>query len=518
MPAHLKDAQHRHTPLQLNRFVFISSAVSIVVFALLTIIFPAEIGFFLDWSQDLIARTLSWYYMLLVVVCMGVVLWLCFSRYGHIKLGQEGEKPEFSYTAWVTMLFSAGIGIAVVYFGAYEPLDHFFNPPAGAGGTAQAAQQAMVITFLHWGLHGWALYALGATVLAYYAYVENRPLALRTALYPIFGEKLTNGLLGDMVDGFGILATVTAMVTNLGIGSMLVYAGLVHFLGLPDSFIISIALIIVMMGGATIVAIMGIEKGIALLSKFNILLLCLLLAFVFFAGPTFDILDGIVQNTGDYLSSFAKMSFNLYIFEGDKAVKWRGLWTVFYWAWWIAWVPFVSMFIARISKGRTIRELVSGVLLIPLGFTLLWLAVFGNTALHMALAGEAQELVAAVTAEIPEADMMIYYFLQHLPWSQITVYLAIVISFLLFLTPVDSGSLMISNLALRTDDPDVESPMWLRIFWCVVTTAVTIGLFSSEGFNFMDIQKAVVLCGLPFSLVIVVYIISLIKTLRQRSD
>ncbi|AQS40864.1 MAG: Choline/carnitine/betaine family transporter [Candidatus Tokpelaia hoelldobleri] len=514
MPAqHLKDGQHRHAPLQLNRFVFISSAVSIVVFALLTIIFPAEIGFFLDWSQNLIASMLSWYYMLLVVASMGVVLWLCFSRYGHIKLGQEGEKPEFSYIAWVTMLFSAGIGIAVVYFGAYEPLDHYLNPPAGAGGTAQAAQQAMVITFLHWGLHGWALYALGATVLAYYAYVEKRPLALRTALYPIFGKKLTNGLLGDMVDGFGILATVIAMVTNLGIGAMLVYAGLVNFWGLPEDFTIFITLIIVMMGVATIVAVIGIEKGIALLSKFNLLLLCLLLVFVFLAGPTFVILDGIVQNTGDYLSSFVKMSFNLYIFEGDRAVKWRGIWTVFYWAWWIAWAPFVSMFIARISKGRTIRELVSGVLLIPLGFTLLWLAVFGNAALHMVFVEGAKELGAAVVAD---PQMAIYHFLQQLPWSKITIFLAIVISFVLFLAPVDSGSLMISNLALRTDDPDVESPIWMRIFWCVVTTAVTVGLFFSD--NFMAIQQAVVLCGLPFSLVIVVYMISLIKSLRQRPD
>ena len=502
-------APAHHKTLKINKFVFVSSAISIIVFSLLTVCFPQKSLQILDGAQQFVADTLSWYYTLLVVICVVYVFWLAFSRYGSIVLGDKDEKPEFSYTAWVTMLFSAGIGIALVYFGAYEPLDHFFNPPSGGSGTAEVAQQAMVITFLHWGIHGWALYALMATVLGYYAYVEKRPLALRTALYPLFGEKLTNGIAGDMVDGFGILATVVAMVTNLGIGAMLVHSGLVDYFGISSSIGMLITLIIIMMIVATIVAVIGIEKGIAALCKINIVLLCLLLAFVFLTGPTFAIMDGIVQNTGDYLSSFVKMSFNLYIFE--NANKWRGLWTIFYWAWWIAWAPFVGLFIARISKGRTIRELIFGVLLVPLGFTLLWLAVFGNAAIHMVFIDGMKDLGSAVTAD---PQMAIYRFLEYFPLSKLTVPFAIIISFVLFLAPVDSGSLMISNLAIRTDDPDVESPIWLRIFWCVATTAVTIGLFLSG--NFTAIQTAVVLCGLPFSLVIIVYMISLVKSLKLR--
>lgn len=503
------DGKRRHEQPRLNKFVFFSSAISIVVFSALTVTFPKQSSAILSWAQQFVSDTLSWYYTLLVVVCVVFVFWLAFSKYGNITLGQKGEKPEFSYTAWVTMLFSAGIGIALVYFGAYEPLDHFLNPPSGPTGTAAVAQHAMVITFLHWGIHGWALYALMATVLAYYAYVEKRPLALRTALYPVFGENLTDGIAGDMVDGFGILATVVAMVTNLGIGAMLVHSGLVDYFGVSDHLGVLIGLIIVMMIVATIVAIIGIEKGIAALSKLNIVLLCMLLTFVFLTGPTFHIMDGIVQNIGDYLSGFVKMSFNLYIFE--NANQWRGLWTIFYWAWWIAWAPFVGLFIARISKGRTIKELIFGVLLIPLGFTLLWLAVFGNAAIHMVFIQGMKDLGAAVVAD---PQMAIYRFLEYLPLPQVTVIFAIVISFVLFLAPVDSGSLMISNLAIKTDDPEVESPLWLRVFWCVATTAVTIGLFLSG--NFTAIQTAVVLCGLPFSLVIIVYMISLVKSLRAR--
>lgn len=495
--------------IKLNKIVFFSSALSVLIFSALTIWFPTNSAYYLDVLQQFISKTLSWYYTLIVVICLGFIFWLAFSKYGNIILGPPNEKPEFSYAAWVTMLFSAGIGIPLVYFGAYEPLDHFLNPPTGVTGTAEAAQHSMVITFLHWGIHGWAIYALMATVLSYYAYVEHRPLALRTAFYPVFGNKLTNGFIGDLVDGFGVLATVIAMVTNLGIGALLVHAGLIDMLGLSSDKSTLIILIIIMMVVATIITIIGIEKGITNLSKINIILLCLLLVFVFLCGPTFQIMDGIVQNVGDYLNEFVKMSFNLYIFE--NANEWRGLWTIFFWAWWIAWAPFVGLFIARISKGRTIKELIFGVLLIPLGFTLLWLAVFGNAAIHMVFVEGIKDLGTAV---INDPQRAVYSFLEYLPYSNITVCFAIIISFVLFLTPVGSGTLMISSLTIRTDNPEAESPIWLRIFWCIATTLITIGLFLSG--NFTAIQTAVVLCGLPFSLVIIIYMISLVKSLKSR--
>lgn len=508
-----------HHAVRLNPSVFFASAFVVLLLSALTIFLPEESAAWLSQAQRFISNTCSWYYTALIVTCVVFVFGLALSRYGHIRLGQEHEAPEFSYFTWVTMLFSAGIGIALVYFGAYEPLDHYFSQPSIPAETAKAASQAMVITFLHWGIHGWAIYALMAVVIAYYAFVEKRPLALRTALYPIFGEKHTEGWVGHFVDGFGILATVVAMVTNLGIGALLMHSGLIEFFGIPNTMPVLIMLIVIMMAAATLIVIFGIERGIATLAKVNIGLLCLLLLFVFLTGPTFHILDSIIQNTGDYLANFIHMSFNLYAYDtmnSNLAIytdthQWRGLWTVFYWAWWIAWAPFVGLFIARISKGRTIRELIFGVLLIPLGFTLLWLAVFGNTALYMVFFEGFRDFGIAVTKE---PYMALYHILELLPLPQITLILAIVISFVLFIAPVDSGSMMISNLAVDADNPEDDAPVWMRVFWCAATTVVTIGLFISG--NFEAIQTAVVLCGLPFSLVIIFYMLSLSKSLKAR--
>lgn len=512
MDADKKEIDHfsSHQKPPINIFVLFFSALCLISLSLITIFYPEQSGQLLTLAQVFISHALSWYYTLLIVVCLVFIIWLALSRYGKIKLGDEAEQPDFSYLTWISMLFSAGIGIALVYFGAYEPLDHYFNPPTGAGTSALAAQQAMVITFLHWGIHGWALYALVGVVLAYYAYVEHQPLSLRTALYPICGKALTNGLIGDVVDSFGVIATVIAMVTNLGIGALLVQAGLNELFGYPNTTLGLIALIGIMTIFAAIIAVIGIEKGLTLLSKANIGLLCLLLAFVFVVGPTAHLLDGIVQNTGDYLSQFIRLSFNLYIYQ--NAESWRGLWTTFYWAWWIAWAPFVGLFIARISRGRTIRELIAGVLIVPLGFTLLWLSIFGNSALDLVLIQGNSSFGRQV---VNNPQMAIFYFLHYLPWPMIAVTAATIISFILFFAPFDSGSLIISHLSIKTDDSSTVSPYWLRIFWCAATALVTIGLFLAG--NFTAMQTAVILFGLPFSLVLILYMASLFKSLKGRA-
>ena len=280
------------------------------------------------------------------------------------------------------MLFS-GIGIALLYYGAYEPLDHFLNPPGQPGGTVAAYREAMVLTFLHWGLHGWALYALVGVALGYFAYRRDLPLALRSALYPVFGERIHDRI-GDMVDGFGILATLISMVTNLGIGALVVQSGLVYLFHIPDTPQVLVVIVLVMMVVATIGVVAGVEKGIAWLSNLNVRLLCGLLLFVLVTGPTLHLFDGLIQNTGDYLGAFVRKSFDMYL-NDPKGREWMGSWTLFYWAWWIAWAPFVGLFVARISRGRTIREVIMGVLLIPLGFTLSWLSIFGNTAIDLVL-------------------------------------------------------------------------------------------------------------------------------------
>ena len=508
-------AHPKRSPLRLNRFVFFSSSVSIGILGALTVFFPEASEHWLQWAQAEVSAAFGWWYMLLIVACLGFVLWLAFSPYGRIRLGHNEESPAFGYVAWVSMLFSAGIGIALLYYGAYEPLDHFLNPPGQPGGTVAAGREAMVLTFLHWGLHGWALYALVGVALGYFAYRRDLPLALRSALYPIFGERI-HGRIGDMVDGFGILATLISMVTNLGIGALVVQSGLVYLFHIPDTPQVLVAIVLVMMAVATIGVVAGVEKGIAWLSNLNVRLLCGLLLFVLVTGPTLHLFDGLIQNTGDYLGAFVRKSFDMYL-NDPKGREWMGSWTLFYWAWWIAWAPFVGLFVARISRGRTIREVIMGVLLIPLGFTLAWLSIFGNTAIDLVL-NHGQAVLGEVAQH--DAAMTLFKLLEYLPGAPYVAGAAVVIGFVLFLTPVDSGTLMIANLCTRRVDDGVEdghdAPIWLRVFWAVGITVASVGLLLAG--NFSAMQTAVVLCGLPFSFILAFYMWGLLKALRTDPD
>lgn len=499
---------------RLNRPVFFGTAALVAVLTALMVAFPQGSKHWLDAAQLDVSRAFGWYYMLVIVACLVFVLWLGLSGHGHIRLGRDDEKPAFGYAAWVAMLFSAGIGIALLYYGAYEPLDHFLSPPGETGGSAHAARTAMTITFLHWGLHGWALYALMAVALGYFSYRKGLPLALRSALYPLLGDRI-HGWVGHLVDGCGILATLVSMVTNLGIGALMINSGLVYLFGLQPSTSLLLTLVGVMMVVATVAAVSGVEKGIAWLSKINVWLLCALLLFVLVCGPTLHLLDGLVQNTGDYLAAFIGKSFDMYLYDANSK-RWSGAWTLFYWAWWIAWAPFVGLFIARISRGRTIRELVFGVMLIPLGFTLAWLSIFGNTAIDLVFNHDAARLGQMAQADPP---MALFTLLEYLPATRFVAAAAVLIGFVLFLTPVDSGTLMIANLSMHGSGAEHEdAPIWLRLFWAAATTAVSMGLFLAGGSgSFASMQTAVVLCGLPFSVVLVFYMLGLSRALRAEA-
>ncbi|MFC0179447.1 BCCT family transporter [Thorsellia kenyensis] len=495
--------------MHVNKFVFYSSAIISILLTLFMGLFPklAERGLII--AQQFVSHYFGWFYMLVMIICLVFVFWLAFSKYGALRLGPDNEKPDFSYLSWVSMLFSSGIGIALLYFGAYEPLHHFLNPPTvSTEDKISLAQAAMAQTFLHWGLHGWALYGLMAVSMGYFTYRRNLPLALRSVLHGLLGNRY-DGWMGNMVDAFAIIATLIAMVTNLGIGALVCLAGLNYLFDLPESPIILVCLVIFMMLVATFAAVSGVEKGIAWLSNFNVRLLCVFLFFVFITGPTSLLLDGFIQNTGNYIGFLLPKSFEMYLFN-EEGKAWSGMWTIFYWAWWIAWAPFVGMFIARISKGRTIKEVILGVLLIPLGFTLAWLSIFGNTALNLVLSSENALILDAVINDPP---MVLFRLLENLPFTTFMSAVTTVISFMLFLTPVDSGTLMIANLSMRFEGEFKDSAIWMRVFWAITTTAISIGLLLVG--NFSTIQMAVVLCGLPFSIVIVLYMISLRKALFE---
>jgi len=379
-------------------------------------------------------------------------------------------------------------------------------------GSNLAARQAVQLTFLHWGLHGWAIYALVGLAVAYFAYRHNQPLALRSALYPLVGERWVKGAAGHAVDGFGMFVTLLGLVTNLGIGSLQVSSGLENLFGMQHSNTNLLIVIIVMSTVATIAAVSGVENGIRRLSNLNIVLFSGLLIFVLLFGPTLHLLNGFVQNVGDYLNGVVLKTFDLYVYEGDseKSDRWLGLWTLFYWAWWISWAPFVGMFVARISRGRTVREMVAGVLLIPLGFTLAWLSIFGNSALDLVMNHGAVEL--GKTA-LEQPSMAIYQLLEHYPASKVVIGVSIFVGFVLFLTPADSGAVMMANLSCKGGNVDEDAPHWLRIFWSVVITLVTIGLLFAG--NFEAMQTMVVLAGLPFSVVLVFFMFGLHKAMRQ---
>ncbi|EOD8834150.1 TPA: choline BCCT transporter BetT, partial [Pseudomonas aeruginosa] len=481
----------------------------ILLFAAVVIGFPQRAGEWLLAAQTWASQTVGWYYLLAMTLYLIFVVVTALSGYGKIKLGADHDEPEFSYLSWAGMLFAAGISITLFFFCVSEPLTHFLQPPQGEAGTQEAARQAMELLFLHWGLHGWGVFALVAMALAYFAYRHNLPLALRSALYPLIGKRI-NGPIGYTVDCFGIIATVFGLGADMGFGVLQLNSGLDYLYAIPHTHAVQMVLIVLMMGAAISVAVSGVDKGIRILSDINMLLACSLLLFVLFAGPTQHLLNTLVQNVGDYLGHLPGKSFDLYAYGGPS--DWLGSWTVFYWAWWIAWAPFVGLFIARISRGRTIREFVFGVLFIPLGFTLAWMSIFGNSALEQALGGASE--LGRVAIEQP--SMALYQMLQNYPWSRAVITVTVLVSFVFFVTSADSGTVVLSTLSAHGGSADDDGPKWLRVFWGSVTALVTGGLLFAGSID--ALKSAVVLTSLPFSLILLLMMWGLHKAFYMESQ
>ncbi|HBO8181887.1 TPA: BCCT family transporter [Pseudomonas aeruginosa] len=479
------------------------------MFAAVVIGFPQRAGEWLLAAQTWASQTVGWYYLLAMTLYLIFVVVTALSGYGKIKLGADHDEPEFSYLSWAGMLFAAGISITLFFFCVSEPLTHFLQPPQGEAGTQEAARQAMELLFLHWGLHGWGVFALVAMALAYFAYRHNLPLALRSALYPLIGKRI-NGPIGYTVDCFGIIATVFGLGADMGFGVLQLNSGLDYLYAIPHTHAVQMVLIVLMMGAAISVAVSGVDKGIRILSDINMLLACSLLLFVLFAGPTQHLLNTLVQNVGDYLGHLPGKSFDLYAYGGPS--DWLGSWTVFYWAWWIAWAPFVGLFIARISRGRTIREFVFGVLFIPLGFTLAWMSIFGNSALEQALGGASE--LGRVAIEQP--SMALYQMLQNHPWSRAVITVTVLVSFVFFVTSADSGTVVLSTLSAHGGSADDDGPKWLRVFWGSVTALVTGGLLFAGSID--ALKSAVVLTSLPFSLILLLMMWGLHKAFYMESQ
>jgi len=490
--------------MQVNPPVFFVSAALILVFALFCALFPKLAGSLFDLLQADISRNFGWFYIVAVAVFLVFVLFLMMSRYGDVKLGPDESEPEYSYLSWFAMLFSAGMGIGLLFFGVAEPIQHYALPPVGQGRTIQSAREAMVLTFFHWGLHAWAIYIVVGLALAYFAFRRGLPLTLRSGLFPLIGNRI-HGPIGHAIDIFAVLGTMFGVATSLGFGVLQVNAGFAHLFGLPVTTTVQLVLIAVITGMATLSAGTGLDKGVKRLSELNIILAIALLAFVLVAGSTVFLLQAFVQNVGAYLGAVVQRTFRMYAYEPND---WLGKWTLFYWGWWISWSPFVGMFIARISRGRTIREFILGVLLVPVLFTFLWMTVFGNTAIAFDLAGTAP-IVQTVTDNLPVA---LFEVLEQLPFSVIASGLATLLVITFFVTSADSGALVIDMI---TSGAAPNPPVWQRIFWAICAGVVAAVLLLAGGLQ--ALQTAALASALPFAVVMLFICYGLLRALQTET-
>ena len=484
---------------QVSRPVFIASASVIVLFiAFATVFTGAAETLFAD-VQAWIAETLGWFYVLVVSSFLLFVAYLGFSRYGFVRLGDPFESPRFSLGGWFAMLFSAGMGIGLLFWSVAEPMYHYLHPPAGGDGSAT---EAMRYTFFHWGLHAWAVYCVVGLAIGYFAYRQKLPITIRSAFYPLLGDRIY-GPIGHAIDTFAIFGTMFGVATSLGLGVLQINAGLDHLLGIGESPWLQLAIIALVTLFATGSVLLGLAKGIQRLSQLNIALSVALLVFVLLAGPTLFLLRFLVEAIGDYLQHLPSLSL-----WNDAIARsgWQDAWTIFYWGWWISWAPFVGMFIARVSRGRTIREFVAGALVAPTLAGFVWLSVMGGTGLELQLF-RGVELGAAVEANVATA---IFVMLDQLPLPAVTAALATTLVVTYFVTSSDSGSLVIDMLAAggHTDPPKIQ-----RVFWAVTEGVVAAVLLLAGGLG--ALQAASIAAGLPFSVIMVFMCIGLSKALRS---
>ena len=445
----------------------------------------------------------GWYYMLIIVAIIIFAISLIFSRFGKVKLGKKDEEPEFSLLAWFAMLFSAGMGIGLVFFTTAEPISHaFISAPSGEVGTNKAIQESLQYAMFHWGLHGWALYAIVALILAYFKFNKGAPGLISATLVPVFGEKAIRGGFGKVVDILAIIATVVGVASTLGFGSAQIRSGLAFLFGTPETFGFQIIILAI----ATVLFIAsawsGLGNGIKYLSTINIIIAAVLVALLFIVGPTMYILNMFTTTIGNYLSNIVNMSFQLRpLTESGRA--WINDWTIFYWAWWISWAPFVGMFIARVSKGRTVKQFIIGVILAPTLVTLIFFSVFGVSALNLEQHGI--EKISEFSIETSTFGV-----LQHYPLGSILAFITIFVIAIFFITSADSATFV---LGMFSTDGRLNPANTVKISWGLALSAMAAIVAYSGGVQ--GFQNLLIITALPFSVIIILMVVSFIKDINR---
>ena len=487
-----------------NPLVIGATLFFVVLLVAMILIVPEQTQTLLNAAKSGIFANFSWFYVLAFSVFLGFLVILSVSSLGNIKLGNDEEEPEFGFLSWLAMLFAAGMGVGLMFFGVAEPLTHYLSDIT-TGSAEHKQQEALLHTLFHWGIHAWAVYGTIALALAYFGFRYKLPLALRSCFYPLLKERI-NGKLGDLIDIMALLATLFGVITTLGFGASQLGAGL-HQLGWisENSFSLQMVVIAVVMSLATFSAISGVGKGVKILSELNLTLAFCLLIFVLVAGPTLYLLSAFSDNIGTYLSNLVQLSFKTYVYEQEHT-GWFSGWTILYWAWWCSWAPFVGLFIARISKGRTIREFIFGVLVIPSMFGILWFTVFGNTAIWL----NDGEAAGTLGQMISSPETLLFKFLDYLPLSGVTGLVSLVVISLFFITSADSGIYVLNNIASR--DKSLAAPRWQAVMWGVLMSVVAIVLMQSGGLA--NLQAMTLLVALPFAMLMLLMCFSLWKGLN----
>ncbi len=482
--------------------VFFTSAAFIIGFVIFTIFFHQKVGDFFTPLQAAISTNAGWFFVWTMNIILFFSLYLMFSRYGDIRLGGDDAEPDFSTQSWFAMLFSAGMGIGLLFYGVAEPIFHFGSSPFPAANATESARNAMAITFLHWGFHPWAVYSIVGLALAFFSFNKGLPLSIRSVFHPLLGDRIY-GFWGNLIDILATVATLFGVATSLGFGVQQVNAGLAHLFGWEQSATVQLLLITGITAIATISVVKGLDGGIRKLSELNIWLASGLLLFVLVCGPTLFIFNGFLENIGSYIQKFPMLSTWGETFENGN---WQNGWTVFYWGWWIAWSPFVGMFIARVSRGRTIREFIMGVLCVPACVTFVWMTVFGNSALWIEMFGGGG-IAQAVAENVP---VSLFVLLENFPFSGVSSMLGILVVVSFFVTSSDSGSMVIDII---TAGGNPNPPIPQRIFWAVLEGVVAATLLLCGGLA--ALQSAVITTGLPFAIVLLIMCVSLKKGLNE---
>jgi len=488
--------------LEVNGPVFFISSFFIILSIVLTLVFEKQAETVFSDIQNAVANNADWFFIMCVNIFLVFLIYLALGPFGKMRIGGLKAKPEFKTLSWFAMLFSAGMGIGLLFFSVGEPIMHFNTPPTAEAGTAAAAKEAMNFTFLHWGFHAWGVYALVGLALSYFTYTRGLPLTIRSIFYPFLGDKIY-GKIGDAIDIFAVLATLFGLATSLGFGVQQIASGLDHVFNVPSGITTQVILIAGITLVATISVVLGVDKGVKILSEWNMRVALVLLVLALILGPTIFIFRSFVENTGSYLFNFIEISSWSETFTGGS---WQNDWTVFYWGWWIGWSPFVGMFIARISKGRTIREFILGVLLVPSLVTFFWMSAFGSVAIQDAMGGD-MSIVDAVNDDIATA---LFVFFEDYPLSMVINVVAVILIAGFFITSSDSGSLVIDSL---TSGGKIDAPKGQRIFWAVTEGTVAAVLLIGGGLQ--ALQTATIVTGLPFAFILLIMCHSLYKGLKE---